>query len=93
MAECVNVAVDAMGGDNAPTEIVKGAVEAVNADKRVKVFLVGKEPVIREELRHIPTMQNSWKSYMPKKSSRLQNLRLWRSAVRRILPLSKPCIW
>ena len=42
MAECVNVAVDAMGGDNAPTEIVKGAVEAVNADKRVKVFLVGK---------------------------------------------------
>ena len=26
MAECVNVAVDAMGGDNAPTEIVKGAV-------------------------------------------------------------------
>ena len=51
MAEYVNVAVDAMGGDNAPAEIVKGAVEAVNADKRVKVFLVGKEPVIREELK------------------------------------------
>ena len=51
MTEYVNVAVDAMGGDNAPTEIVKGAVEAVNADKRVKVFLVGKEPVIREELK------------------------------------------
>ena len=28
MAEYVNVAVDAMGGDNAPAEIVKGAVEA-----------------------------------------------------------------
>ena len=40
MAEYVNVAVDAMGGDNAPTEIVKGAVEAVNADKRVKVCLL-----------------------------------------------------
>ena len=51
MAEYVNVAVDAMGGDNAPAEIVKGAVEAVNADKRVKVFLVGKEPVVREELK------------------------------------------
>lgn len=50
MAEMVNVAVDAMGGDNAPGEIVKGAVEAINADKRVKVFLVGKEPVIKEEL-------------------------------------------
>lgn len=51
MAEVVNVAVDAMGGDNAPGEIIKGAVEAVNADKRVKVFLVGREPVIREELK------------------------------------------
>ena len=51
MAELVNVAVDAMGGDNAPGEIVKGAVEAINADKRVKVFLTGREPVIREELK------------------------------------------
>lgn len=51
MAEMVNVAVDAMGGDNAPMEIVKGAVEAINEDKRVKVFLVGREPVIREELK------------------------------------------
>lgn len=50
MAEYVNVAVDAMGGDNAPGEIVKGAIEAINEDKRVKVFLVGKEPVIKEEL-------------------------------------------
>lgn len=50
MAEIVNVAVDAMGGDNAPVETVKGAVEAVNADKRVRVFLLGREPVIREEL-------------------------------------------
>lgn len=46
----VNVAVDAMGGDNAPVETVKGAVEAVNADNRVKVFLLGRESVIREEL-------------------------------------------
>lgn len=50
MADFVNVAVDAMGGDNAPAEIVKGAVEAINEDKRVKVFLVGREPAIREEL-------------------------------------------
>lgn len=51
MAEMVNVAVDAMGGDNAPGEIVKGAVEAINADKRVKVFLVGREAAVREELK------------------------------------------
>ncbi len=52
MSEMVNVAVDAMGGDNAPHEIVKGAVEAVNEDKRVKVFLVGREPVVAEELKN-----------------------------------------
>lgn len=51
MAKLVNVAVDAMGGDNAPVEVVKGAVEAVCEDKRVKVTLVGREPVIQEELK------------------------------------------
>lgn len=50
MAEMVNVAVDAMGGDNAPMEIVKGAVEAINQDKRVKVYLVGREADIKQEL-------------------------------------------
>lgn len=51
MAELVNVAVDAMGGDNAPSEIVKGAIEALNESDSVKVFLVGRETVIRDELR------------------------------------------
>ena len=46
----VNVAVDAMGGDNAPVEIVKGAIEAVKESKSVKVFLVGQEDVIKAEL-------------------------------------------
>ena len=50
MAEMVKVAVDAMGGDNAPAEIVKGAIEAINEDKRVKVYLVGREPDITAEL-------------------------------------------
>lgn len=51
MENMVNVAVDAMGGDNAPLEIVRGAVEAINEDKRVRVFLVGREPVISDELK------------------------------------------
>ncbi|MCI6552887.1 MAG: phosphate acyltransferase PlsX [Lachnospiraceae bacterium] len=50
MWDMVKVAVDAMGGDNAPLEIVKGAVEAVNESKKVKVFLVGEEAVIKAEL-------------------------------------------
>lgn len=51
MAELVNVAVDAMGGDNAPIQIIKGAVDAVNEDSRVKVFLLGRESIVREELK------------------------------------------
>lgn len=46
----VNVAVDAMGGDNAPQEIVKGAIDAVNESGNVKVFLVGKEDMVKKEL-------------------------------------------
>ena len=35
MAELVKVVVDAMGGDNAPGEIVKGAVEALTESKDI----------------------------------------------------------
>ena len=50
MQEITKVALDAMGGDNAPVEIVKGAVDAVSSRKDIKVFLVGQEDVVREEL-------------------------------------------
>lgn len=50
MAEYVRVAVDAMGGDNAPLEIVKGAVCAVNANSQVRVLLLGDETAVRTEL-------------------------------------------
>ncbi|HJA72503.1 MAG TPA: phosphate acyltransferase PlsX [Candidatus Lachnoclostridium stercoravium] len=46
----VKVAVDAMGGDNAPSEIVKGAVEAVKERKDISVVLVGNQPIVEEEL-------------------------------------------
>ncbi|MDD6212121.1 MAG: phosphate acyltransferase PlsX [Clostridiales bacterium] len=51
MEEKTRVAVDAMGGDNAPGEIVKGAVEAINRSDRVKVFLVGQPEAIEPELK------------------------------------------
>lgn len=45
----MKIAVDAMGGDYAPQEIVKGSVEAARAFK-VGVVLVGDEKRIKEEL-------------------------------------------
>lgn len=47
----MKVALDAMGGDNAPGEIVKGAVDAVNERNDIKIFLVGKAGKIYEELK------------------------------------------
>lgn len=50
MADQVNIAVDAMGGDNAPAEIVKGAVLSLEKAKNLKVTLVGREDDVRAEL-------------------------------------------
>lgn len=49
MADVV-VAVDAMGGDNAPAQIVKGAVDAVEQSSDIKVLLVGIEDAVKAEL-------------------------------------------
>lgn len=45
-----NIALDAMGGDNAPAEIVFGAIEAANSLPDVKVILVGVQEQIEAEL-------------------------------------------
>ena len=50
MSETTTVALDAMGGDNAPGEIVKGAIEAVQKRKDIKVLLTGKEGLLKKIL-------------------------------------------
>ena len=50
MAEIVRVAVDAMGGDNAPFVTVKGAVDAIKESDNLKVFLVGQKQKVEAEL-------------------------------------------
>ena len=50
MADNVNIAVDAMGGDNAHAEIVKGCIEALEKAPGLKISLVGIEDKVRSEL-------------------------------------------
>lgn len=50
MENRIKVAVDAMGGDYAPAEAVKGAVAAVLEKENVEVLLVGKQEVLEKEL-------------------------------------------
>lgn len=50
MQEITTVVLDVMGGDHAPGEMVKGAIDAVNMRDDIKVILVGQEDVIKEEI-------------------------------------------
>ncbi len=50
MSEKVHVVLDAMGGDNAPDEIVKGALDAVRERSDIRVTLVGQEAAVRQAL-------------------------------------------
>lgn len=47
----MRVAVDAMGGDHAPHEIVAGALQAAHSDSKMRVLLVGDQERIESEFR------------------------------------------
>ncbi|RQD74604.1 MAG: phosphate acyltransferase PlsX [Candidatus Syntrophonatronum acetioxidans] len=46
----IKIAVDAMGGDQAPGEIVKGSVDAIREIKDLEIILVGREREVSSEL-------------------------------------------
>ncbi len=46
MGDKIRIAADAMGGDNAPQEIVKGVIAAVNSMQDIQVILVGRQSEI-----------------------------------------------
>lgn len=46
----MKIIVDAFGGDNAPAEIIKGAVDALKQNTEIKIVLSGKNDVILNEL-------------------------------------------
>ncbi|HYC88898.1 MAG TPA: phosphate acyltransferase PlsX [Thermoanaerobaculia bacterium] len=50
MTAATRIALDAMGGDHAPGEIVKGALLAAEEYPNVEILLVGREEVLRETL-------------------------------------------
>ena len=47
----IRIALDAMGGDHAPGEIIRGAILAAEVNPELEILLIGDEGVIREELR------------------------------------------
>ncbi|WP_227767811.1 phosphate acyltransferase PlsX [Zhaonella formicivorans] len=53
----MRIALDAMGGDYAPQEIVAGAIQAAK-ESRLEIVLVGEEQVISRELKKYPSCAN-----------------------------------
>lgn len=50
MGEKIRIALDAMGGDNAPGMIVRGAVNAVRHNEGMRIILVGKQDQVEKAL-------------------------------------------
>ncbi len=48
----MNILLDAMGGDNAPDEVIKGAVKAINQIK-AQVTLIGNEDIINNRVKEL----------------------------------------
>lgn len=48
----MKILLDAMGGDNSPDEMIKGAVEAIN-DLESEIVLIGDKKVIKEKIKEI----------------------------------------
>lgn len=46
----IRVALDAMGGDNAPASVIKGAVAAVKERDDIRIYVIGQEEKVRTEL-------------------------------------------
>lgn len=54
----MNIAIDAMGGDNAPYEIVKGVYLAANEYSNIQFTLIGDENIIKKTFSEIVELSN-----------------------------------
>lgn len=50
----MKIAVDAMGGDLAPQEIILGAIQAAEAYPEIQIVLVGDQPLLQKEFPTLP---------------------------------------
>ncbi len=53
----MKILIDAMGGDNSPDEIIKGAVEAIN-ELESEIILVGNETIINQKVKEFYKVEN-----------------------------------
>ncbi len=54
----MNILIDAFGGDNAPSEVIAGSIDALNEKQGFNAVFVGQEQVIREHLKNYEYDEN-----------------------------------
>lgn len=64
MQEEVRVVLDAMGGDHAPEEMIKGAVEAVNEKITSMFFWSDRKMSYPRNWKNIPILRKEWRLSM-----------------------------
>ena len=67
MSDITRVALDAMGGDHAPAEMVKGAIEAVNKRDDIKILLTGQEALLKRRYQNILIPKTGLRSFRHRK--------------------------
>ena len=82
----MKIILDAMGGDNAPYEIIKGAVLALNRYDDFELICTGKRELIQEELKNIRILMKGSKSLTPKRLSKWPNLPWTPSSIKKNPP-------
>ncbi|MBR5192424.1 MAG: phosphate acyltransferase PlsX [Clostridia bacterium] len=54
----MKILVDAFGGDNSPSEVIIGSIEALNSKKGFEIEFVGEEKAIKEQLKGLKYEEN-----------------------------------
>lgn len=54
----MDILIDAFGGDNAPSEVIAGSIEAINEKEGFRSVFVGQEQVIKEHLKNYKYDEN-----------------------------------
>ena len=79
------IAIDAMGGDNAPGEIIKGAIDAINERADIKLRLFGDKDKIEAELHKYTYNRNRLRLRIRRRRLAVMKRRLSQLKRRRIL--------
>ena len=65
----MKIAIDGMGGDNAPKAVVDGVIQAIKEYKDIEVYITGPKELIEEEFKKHEFISNCITDYRCKRGN------------------------